>query len=107
MINGEKFFEQPIKANKLTYGNIREIATGLGDDYTTGCLLDYPYFKDNYKIIGIDLSKQQVLDADPRAIQQINLTANLDTASNTRIYFIFEESKEIKLDFSQGIVNVL
>ena len=107
MINGEKFFEQPIKANKLTYGNIRETATGLGDDYTTGCLLDYPYFKDNYKIIGIDLSKQQVLDADPRAIQQINFTANLDTAGNTRIYFIFEESKEIKLDFSQGIVNVL
>ena len=107
MINGEKYFEQPIKANKSTYENVREIATGLGDDYTTGCLLDYLYFKDNYKMIGTDLSKQQVLDADPRAIQQINFNANLDRAGNTRIYFILEESKEIKLDFSQGIVKVL
>ena len=52
-----------------TYKNIRKIATGQGDDYTTGCLLDYSYFKENYKMIAIDLSKQQVLDADPRAIQ--------------------------------------
>ena len=45
MINGENFFDQPIKNNKVTYENIRNIATGQGDDYTTGCLLDYPYFK--------------------------------------------------------------
>ena len=49
--------------------NIRKIATGKGDDYATGCLLDYSYFKENYKLIAIDLSKQQALDADPRAIQ--------------------------------------
>ena len=58
-------------------------------------------------MIGIDLSKQQVLDADPRAIQQIDFTANLDRAGNTRIYFILEDSKETKLDFSQDIVKVL
>ena len=52
-----------------TYENIRRIATGQGDDYTTGCLLNYTYFKENYKIIAIDLSKQQALDTDPRAIQ--------------------------------------
>ena len=46
MINGENFFDQPVKNNKVTYENIRKIATGQGDDYTTGCLLDYPYFKD-------------------------------------------------------------
>ena len=73
MINGENFFDQPVKDSKVTYGNIRKIATGQGDDYTTGCLLDYPYFKDSYKMIGIDLSKQEVLDAAPIANQQINL----------------------------------
>ena len=96
MINGENFFDQPIKDKKVTYEKIRKIATGRGDDYTTGCLLDYPYFKNSYKMIAIDLSKQQALDADPRAIQQINFTANLDRAGNTRIYLILEESKEKK-----------
>ena len=107
MINGENFFDQPIKNNKVTYENIRKIATGQGDDYTTGCLLDYPYIADTYKMIAVDLSKQQALDADPRAIQQINFTANLDRADNTRVYFIFEEAKETILDFSQGTVKVL
>ena len=107
MINGENFFDQPIKNNKVTYENIRKIATGQGDDYTTGCLLDYSYFMDTYKMIAVDLSKQQVLDADPRTIQQINFTANLDRAGNTRVYFILEEAKETILDFSQGTVKVL
>ena len=107
MTNGETFFNQPIENNKLTYGNIRKIATGKGDDYTTGYLLGYPYFTDTYKMIAVDLSKQQALDADPRAIQQINFTANLDGAGNTRVYFILEEAKEAFLDFSQGTVKVL
>ena len=107
MINGENFFDLPIKNNKVTYENIRKIATGQGDDYTTGCLLDYPYFKDSYKMIAVDLSKQQALDADPRVIQQINFTANLDKAGNTRIYFILEEAKETILNFAQGTVKVL
>ena len=107
MINGENFFDQPIKNNKVTYENIRKIAIGQGDDYTTGCLLDYPYFTDTYKMIAVDLSKQQALDADPRAIQQINFTANLDRAGNTRVYFILEEAKETILEFSQGTVKVL
>ena len=85
MINGGNFFDQPIKNNKVTYDNIRKIAIGQGDDYTTGCLLDYPYFANTYKMIAVDLSEQQALDADPRAIQQINFTANLDRAGNTRV----------------------
>ena len=85
MINGGNFFDQPIKNNKVTYENIGKIAIGQGDDYTTGCLLDYSYFADTYKMIAVDLSKQQALDADPRAIQQINFTANLDRAGNTRV----------------------
>ena len=68
VIDGKNFFDQPIRNNKVTCENIIKIATGQGDDYTTGCLLDYNYFKYNYKMIAIDLSKQQVLDADPRAI---------------------------------------
>ena len=107
MINGENFFDQPIKNNKVTYDNIRKIAIGYGDDNTTGCLLDYPYLADTYKMIAVDLSRQQALDADPRAIQQINFTANLDRAGNTRVYFILEEAKETILDFSQGTVKVM
>ena len=106
MINGENFFDQPIKNNKVTYENIRKIATGQGDDYATDCLLDYSYFMDTYKMIAVDLSKQQALDADPKAIQQINFTANLNRAGNTRVYFILEEAKETILDFSQGTVEV-
>ena len=100
-------YDQPIKSNKVTNENIRKIATGEGDDYTTGCLLDYPYFLDTYKMIAVDLSKIQALDSDPRAIQQINFTASLDRAGNTRVYFILEEAKETILDFSQGPVKVL
>ena len=107
MINGENFFHQPVKKYKVTYENIRKISTGQGDDYTTGCLLDYQYFKDSYKIIAIDLSKQQALDADPREIQQINFTANLDRAGNTRIYFILEEAKETVLNFTKSTVKIL
>ena len=107
VINGENFFDQPINNNKVTYDNIRKIAIGQGHDYTTGYLLDYPYFTDTYKMIAVDLSKQQALDADPRAIQQINFTANLDRTGNTRVYFILEEAKETILDFSQGTVKVL
>ena len=106
-IDGRNFFDQPINGDIKTYKNIRKIATGQGDDYTTGCLLDYAYFKNYYKMIAIDLSKQQALDADPRAIQQINFTANLDRAGNTRIYFILEETKETVFEFSHGTVKVL
>ena len=106
-INHENLFDQPINNKKITYDNIRKIATGYGDDYTTGCLLDYPYFIETYKMIAVDLSKQKALDVDPKAIQEINFTGNLDRAGNTRVYFILEEVKETLLDFSQGIVKVL
>ena len=105
MVDEKSFFDQSIKYNKVTYENFRKTATGQGDDYTTGCLLDYPYFKDSYKMIPVDLSKQQVLDAEPRVVQQINFKANLDRAGNTRILFILEEAKETILDISQGTVK--
>ena len=90
-----------------TYENIRKIATGKGDDYTTGCLFNYPYFKENYKMIAIDLSRQNELDADPRAVQQINFTANLDRTGNTTIFLIIEEVKETVFESSQDTVKVL
>ena len=65
----------------------KKIATACVDDYTTGCLLDYPYFKEHYKMITIDLINQQALDAKLTAIQRINFTGNLDRAWNTTIFF--------------------
>ena len=87
------FFDQPVKNDKVTYENIRKNASGQGDDYITSFLLDYVYFKKYYKMISIDLSEQQVLDADPKAIQQVNFTANLNRAERTRFYFILDEAK--------------
>ena len=107
MADGRIFFDQPIKKYLETYNNIRKIATGQGDDYTTGCLLDYSYFKKYYKLIAIDLNKQQKLNADPKAIQQINFTGNLTRAEGATVHFIIEEPKETVLDFSKLTVEVL
>ena len=74
--------------NIRTYHNIRKIPANEGDDYTTGSLLDCNYFKKHYKMIAIDLSKQQKLDCNPKAIQQINFTWNLENQS--KIFFITE-----------------
>ena len=107
MIDGKNFFDQPAKNDKITYEKIRKITTGQGDDYTTGCLLDYTYFKKYYKMIAVDLSKQQALDADSKVIQQINFKANLDRAENKRLCLILDEAKETVFEFSQGNVKVL
>ena len=107
VIDERNFFGQPIRNDLKTYDNIRKIATGQGDGYTTGCLLDYPYFKTYYKLIAIDLSKQQKLDADRKAIQQINFTGNLTRDEGARMYFIIEEAKETVVNFSKGTVKAL
>ena len=107
MIDGGNFFDQPANNINETYENIRKIAIGKGNDYITGCLLDYLYFKENCKMIAIVLSKQQALDADPRKIQQINFTVNLDRGGNTTIVFIIEQEKETIFEFSQGTVKFL
>ena len=90
-----------------TYENIIKIVTGQGDDYMQLVVCQIFLFQKSLQINAIDLSKQQALDADPRAIQQINFTANLDSAGNTLMFFIIEEAKETVLDFSQGTVKVL
>ena len=106
MINRRNFFDQPIKNDLKTYDHIRKIATGQVDDYATGCLLDYCYFRKYYKLIAVDLSKQQKLDADPKTIQQINLTRNLDEAGILTMFFVIEEAKETVLDFSKEVIKV-
>ena len=111
MIDWKVFFDQPLKNNKITYEKIRKIATGQRDDYTTGCLLDYIYFRENYKMTETNLSKQDTLDADPKGIQQINFTANLNRDGNTRIFFILEEAKinciRLFTRYCKHFVNVL
>ena len=86
----------------------KKVSTGQGDDYTTGCLLDYAYFKNNYRLTPVDLSKQKASDADPRAIQQIVFQGLVGRDDNTkiRLYTIFEQSKETALDFYKGTENV-
>ena len=79
-----------------------------GRDYKTGCLLDYAYFKDNYRLIAAELSKQKALDTDPRAIQQIVFQGIVGGAAGTniRLYTILEKSRETILEFSKGTVKV-
>ena len=76
--DGQKIFDQPIKNNLIKSDNIQKIPIGQGNDYMNGCLLDYNYFDNYCKMIAIDLREKQAFDADPKAIQQINFTANLD-----------------------------
>ena len=64
----EKLFDQPTKNYLRTFDNVRKNATGQGDDFTTGCLLDYFYLENYYELIAIDLRKQQEFDVDPKAI---------------------------------------
>ena len=84
---------------------ILKIATGQGDNHTTGYLQDYTSLKKYYKMIAIDLSKQQAFDADPKAIQEINFTGNLET-KNVAIFFRAEEAKKNVWDFSKITVKV-
>ena len=67
------------------YDDVRKVSTGHGDDYTTGSLLGYTYFKDNYRLIAVDLSKQKALDADLRAIQQVVFQGVVGGDDNTKI----------------------
>ena len=82
------------------HDEVRNVSTGEGDDYTTGCLLDFTYFNKNYKLFAADLSKQKALDADSRAIQQIIFTGKANAGA--MIYYILEQSKETTLQFSKG-----
>ena len=109
MIDGRNFYDQPINDLIKQYDEIRKVSTGYGDDYTTGCLLDYAYFKDNYRLIAVDLSKQKALDADLRAIQKIVFQGVVEGNDGTkiRLHTILEQSKETMLEFYKGAAKVL
>ena len=103
-IDGRNFYDQPINDSIKQYDEVRKISTGQGDDYTTGCLLDFAYFKNNYRLITADSSKQKVLDTDSRAIQQIIFTGVAVEASI--IYYIYEKWIETILQFSKETTKV-
>ena len=109
-IDGRNFYDQAINDSVKQYDEIRKISTGQGDDYTTGCVLNFAYFLKKYRLIAVNLSKQKALDADSRAIQQIIFTGKIKAKEqNTRaiIYYILEKSKETMLEFAQGTTKVL
>ena len=109
-IDGRNFYDQPTNDSIRQYDEIRKISTGQGDDYTTGCLLDFAYFEKNYRLIAVDLNKQKAVDVDLRAIQQIIFTGKIKaTEDNTRviIYYVLEKSKGTMLAFSKGTTKVL
>ena len=105
LIDGRNFYDQPINDQIKKYDEIRKIATRKGDDYTTGCLIDYRYFKDHYQLIAVDLSKQKELHADPGAIQQIGFYGKLGT--NPQVCTVLQKSKETILEFHKGTAKVL
>ena len=109
MIDGRNLFHQPTRNNIKTYEN-RKIATGQEYDHTTGCLLDNLYFKENYILIAIVLSKQQALDVDTKAKNRLILLEIWDQAGNTTMFFILEEVKKNFFGFftrnSKIILNV-
>ena len=109
-IDGVNFYDQPINESIKQYDQIRKVSTGQGDDYTTGCSLDFAYFEKSDRLIAADLSKQKALHADSRAIQRIIFTGTIKPAAdNTKviIYYVLEKSKETILEFSKATAKVL
>ena len=92
-IDGRNFYDQTINDTTKQYAEFRKISTGQGDNYTTGCLLDFAYFEKDYRLIAVDLSKQKALDADLKVIQQIIFTGHVDDEAIAVLY-ILENSKK-------------
>ena len=102
---GRNFYDQPLNDLIKKYDEVRKVSTGQGDDYTISCLLDFAYFKNNYRLIVTNLNKQKALNADPRETQQIIFTDRANAGAI--VYNILEQSKEITLQFSKGTEKVL
>ena len=98
-----EFFDLPINTEEEAYEYIIDISRN--NEYTTGNLLDYDYFKKYYKLIAIDLSKQQVLQENEDLIQQINFIGRLTEAAN--VFIIIEKKENTILEFTQNFANVL
>ena len=104
IIDERNFYDNPIENDIEKYRELKKVMIGKGEDYTRGSLLDFNYFLKHYKLVAVDLSKQKELDADPRAIQQIEIKYMFGTDST--IYWVLEKSKETILEFYKGTVKV-
>ena len=104
IIDGRNFYDNPIESDIEKYRELKKVMIGKGEDYTTGSLLDFNYFSKHYKLVAVDLSKQKEIDADPRAIQQIEFKYVLGTDST--IYWVLEKSKETISEFYKRTVKV-
>ena len=101
LIDGRNFYDRNISNNLKKYEELRKVMTGRGEDYTTGSLLDYDYWEKNYKLICCDLSKQKVLDSNPKVNQQIEFIYKLDNnTQNAQVLTVLEKEKETNLEFS-------
>ena len=114
LIDGRNFYDKLINNLIEQYDELRRVSAGQDYDYTTGCLLDYAYFKNNYRLIAIGFRKPKALDADPRAIEQIVFQRavwgdqiNLRKDTNIKLFTILENSKETVLQFYKGTAKVL
>ena len=107
MIGGQNSLDQPLRNDLTTYDSIQKIATGQRDDFTTGYLLDYNHFKNYYKMIALDLSKQQALDVDSKAIQHISFSGNLVRTAGARMILIIKEAKETFRFFTSHCKSIL
>ena len=101
LIDGKNFFDLPVKNEEETYEKTIDMSNN--NDYTTGNLIDFTYFKENYKWIAIDLSKQTKLK-DP---QQITFIEKLDKDNEATIFFIIEKSEEATFNFSQSSATII
>ena len=110
LIDGRNFYDQNISDDFKKYEELRKVMTGKGEDYTTESLLDYNYWKNNYKLICCDLSKQKVLDTNPKANQEVEFVYKLGSDDlnivNAQILTVLEKEKETTLEFSKGTVKV-
>ena len=109
MIDGQNFLDEPVKNNIRSSEDIITFEIQQLEDYITGCLLDYPYLKSHYEMMAINLSKQQALDGEPRAMQRTNFKEYLarQESSDTTMLSITEEPKGIISYFSKGTMRVL
>ena len=97
MINEQNIFDHPVKSNLRTYNKIQKIASGQGNDYTASCILDCNYCNKYYKMIAIDLGRQQAVGTDPKTVHQIKVINRGNKVNeNTVMFFIIKKARILK-----------
>ena len=107
LIDDGNFYDQNVNDSITRYNKLLKLTSGKGEDYTTGCLVDYYYYLKSFNIVAIDLSKQSILDSDPRIAQQLEFIYRLDGNTKAEILTVLEKEKETILEFSKGDVRLL